>query len=83
MGWKFKHHYFGNDWQDPTKILGKENFISSHQVAREIAYYYWRQETEDPESFEEIIKVMDSDGGVREFAVTAELNVDFTAHEIK
>lgn len=81
---KFKHAYWGEEWQDPEKFFPEYQgrFATSAILARFVGELFYNENGDfDPTDFETYVEVLYPDGRAKKFQVQSNLSVYFTAHE--
>lgn len=73
----------GYAWRDAENFKPYGEISFSEDVAERFAESLWSFDPCDPEYFEENIEVMDDEGKVRKFNVTAEATVIFHVEELE
>ena len=68
-------------WNEAEQFLGIWDYTDSQKVAERYAEYLMRGNKKDPRKFKADIEVMDDDGVIRAFEVTAEPKIIFFAME--
>lgn len=82
--WKFKHDYWGEDWQDATQFFYKDqNVLSPYAVAEMVCQAYFEENAEDCTYLEEPVDIMSPEGDVSKFTVIAEMSMRFNAYKRK
>lgn len=70
------------DWEDAHDFEPYGELSEPNEVAEKYAEWLWGNDPCDPSYFDKNIEVMDDDGKVHKFNVTAEATVIFDAEEI-
>lgn len=73
----------GDEWEDASQFEKCGAYTLPEYVAEDYAESLWSGDPCDPEYFEENIEVMDDEGKVRKFNVTAEATVIFHVEELE
>ena len=66
------------EWED-SKFFATSKY--EEFVAEKFAKYCYDQEPCSPENFEMVVEVLNDDGEIKVFDVSAEVDIDFTAEE--
>ena len=71
------------DWEDAHNFETYGELTEPNEVAEKFAEWLWGNDPCDPSYFEKNIEVMDDDGEIHKFNVTAETTVVFDAEELE
>lgn len=71
------------DWVDASVFKPYGELSDPDEVASKYAEWLWGNNPCDPSYFEKNIEVMDDEGKVHKFSVTAEATVIFDAEELE
>lgn len=71
------------DWEDAHNFEPYGELTQPNEVAESYAEWLWDNSPCNPSCFEKDIEVMDNEGKVHKFSVTAEADVIFDAEELE